>query len=184
MRGLLRGERIRLTALRDDDISSMEEWFSDASFMRHYDMVPAVPKTVKNLQDLLEYYATSGESHVFAIRPLHADQIIGLAGFDEIVWSNGTATVFIGLGPAEQRGKGIGTEALHLLLDFGFNELNLYKLQLCVIEYNEPAIRLYEGAGFVREGSFREFIFRDGKRYGLHQYGLLRREWDGGGTSH
>lgn len=66
---------------------------------------------------------------------------------------------------------------MSLLLDYGFNELNFYRIQLNVISYNENAIKLYEGLGFVKEGSYRDFIFRDGKRHDMYLYGLLKQEW-------
>ena len=48
-----------------------------------------------------------------------------------------------------------------------------------MIAYNERAIKLYEKLGFTREGTLREFIFRDGNRYDMYLYGLLRHEWSG-----
>ncbi|MCZ7572072.1 MAG: GNAT family N-acetyltransferase [Ardenticatenaceae bacterium] len=75
-------------------------------------------------------------------------------------------------------GKGYGHEALELALGFAFRELNLYRVQLTVFGYNERAIALYKTAGFQREGVYREFMQRDGQRYDLHLFGLLRREWE------
>jgi RimJ/RimL family protein N-acetyltransferase len=57
------------------------------------------------------------------------------------------------------------------------DELNLHRVQLTVFSYNERAIALYEKLGFQREGVYREFIQRDGRRYDMYLYGLLRREW-------
>lgn len=184
MRNLLLGEKIRLTALKEQDLEEMQHWFNNVYFLRHYDMVPAVPAGMAGAKEAFDYYSSSKEAYVFAIRFKDSDEIIGLAGFDEIIWSSGTATVFVGIGNTELQGRGIGKEALALLLDFGFNELNFYKLQLDVISYNEKAIRLYEWAGFVREGIYREFIFRDGERYDMYLYGLLRREWEAKGSFH
>jgi RimJ/RimL family protein N-acetyltransferase len=177
MRTMLIGEKIRLTALQDTDAPCMQKWFDDVYFMRHYDMVPAIPKSVKSVAEVIEHYSTSGESCVFAIRPTGSDNIIGVAGYDEIIWTNGAATLFIGIGDKGLRGQGLGREALGLLLDFGFNELNFHKIQLCVLSYNTPAIRLYEGGGFIKEGTYREFILRDGQRHDMYLYGLLRSEW-------
>ncbi len=65
-----------------------------------------------------------------------------------------------------------------LILKYGFNELNLHRIQLTVFEYNERGIALYEKLGFRREGVFREFMLREGRRYDMYLYGLLRREWE------
>jgi RimJ/RimL family protein N-acetyltransferase len=87
----------------------------------------------------------------------------------------------MGFGDRQNWGKGYGTEAMRLALNFAFNELNLHRVQLSVFDYNERAIALYEKMGFVREGVYREYLQRDGKRYDMYLYGLLRREWPGGG---
>ena len=83
----------------------------------------------------------------------------------------------MGIGNREQWGKGYGREAMDLVLKYGFDELNLHRIQLTVFEYNERAIALYEKLGFRREGVFREFMQREGQRYDMYLYGLLRREW-------
>jgi RimJ/RimL family protein N-acetyltransferase len=181
MRNLLVGDNVRITAVKDSDLDILQEWFNDVFFMRTYDMMPSLPKGSRETREVLDYYLNSQEAYILAIRSKDNGELIGVAGFDEIVWSSAVATVFIGIGNYSYRGKGIGREALRLLLDFGFNELNFHRIQLDVIEYNHPAVKLYEGAGFVREGVYREFIHRDGKRYDMYLYGLLRSEWKNNG---
>lgn len=46
-----------------------------------------------------------------------------------------------------------------------------------MFSYNERAIALYEKLGFQREGIYREFLQRHGKRFDMYLYGILRREW-------
>lgn len=179
MRRLLVGKNLKLNALEAEDLPKLSPWFEDVEFLRFYDMVPAIPKSRKGLEDLLDYYSAE-DKMIFAIRRIDSGDIIGVAGFDEILWNSGVATTFIGIGDKASHGKGFGKEAMHLLLDFGFNELNFHRIQLNVIAYNHRAIRLYEGAGFKKEGVFRELIFRDGKRYDLYLYGLLRDEYKSG----
>lgn len=176
MRGLFEGKNVRLTAIKETDIPVIEEWFNNIHFLRHYDMLPAMPKSRKKLDEMLKSYEDSDNSLIYAIRTQDSGEIVGIAGFYDIMWSNGTATIFIGIGDTANTGKGFGRESMNLLIDFGFNELNLYRIQLNVISYNEPAIRLYESLGFVREGTYRELVLRDGKRYDLYLYGLLRSE--------
>lgn len=177
MRGLLVGDRVRLCALKDEDYSVMEEWFNDTYFLRHYDMLPAIPLNMGDLKKSMENFLGNSNSYVFAVRRAENNLLIGIVGLFDIQWANGVGTFFIGIGDNESTGKGCGSEALKLILDFGFNELNLHRIQLNVIQYNEKAIRLYEKTGFKKEGVFRELLFRDNKRYDLYLYGLLREEW-------
>jgi RimJ/RimL family protein N-acetyltransferase len=63
------------------------------------------------------------------------------------------------------------------VITFAFQELNLHRLQLSVFSYNQKAISLYERLGFKKEGTYREFLERDSKRFDMFLYGLLRHEW-------
>jgi RimJ/RimL family protein N-acetyltransferase len=86
--------------------------------------------------------------------------------------------VGIGIGEAEYRGKGYGTDAMQVILGFAFRELNLHRVSLSVFEYNPRAIRSYEKAGFRHEGRLRAEINRDGRRWDVLMMGILRTEWE------
>ena len=115
----------------------------------------------------------------FAIRLVEKEEIIGTIALDDIEWPNRTAGLGIWSGTSDNWGKGYGTEATNLLIAYAFNELNLFRLQLTVFDFNLRAISLYEKLSFKREGTFRQFMERDGKRHDMHLYGLLRHEWEG-----
>lgn len=178
MRGLLKGEKVILEAVREEDLEIINRWFNNSEFLRHYDMVPAVAQGKKEVDEMLEKFEKSNERYIFSIRLTAGDKLIGILGYDDIVWASGTATLFIGIGEYEFHGQGLAKEAMRLLLDFGFNELNFHKIQLNVLQYNERAIKLYEACGFVKEGTYREFVYRDSKRYDMYLYGLLKHEWE------
>lgn len=177
MKNLLVGEKIKLTSLDEEDILEFQKWYNDVSFMRHYDIVSAIPKNIDDVKDLVNNARKSDTAYIFAVKDL-LEEFIGVTGFEGISWNNGTATIYIGIGGEVHRGRGYGKEALKLTIEFGFEELNFHRIQLTVLEYNEPAIKLYEKLGFKREGIYREFIHRDGKRYDMYLYGLLRSEWE------
>jgi RimJ/RimL family protein N-acetyltransferase len=179
IRDLQTGRNVRLTAVRDSDAGVIEGWFNDTRFLRYYDFVPALPLRRREVESFLDGFADSSEKYIFALRMIDSEEIIGILGFCQIIWSSGTASLFIGIGNSSCTGRGLGKEALRLLLDFGFNELNFYRLQLNVIAYNEAAIKLYESLGFIREGTYRRHVLRDGIRYDMYLYGLLKDEWKG-----
>jgi RimJ/RimL family protein N-acetyltransferase len=176
---LLAGTHVKLTAFEPRDLPTLARWYQDAAFLRLFDADACEPKTEAQLAGYLEEQHRSKTAFVFAIRLLDQDDLIGYIELDGIVWAQGSGWISIGFGDAIHRSHGHGTEAMRLLLDFAFGELNLRRVQLTVFSYNTAAIRLYEKLGFQREGTFREFVQRDGQLYDMVLYGLLRREWDG-----
>ena len=63
------------------------------------------------------------------------------------------------------------------MLDYAFDELGMYRVGLRVMAYNTAAIKTYEKVGFMREGTQRGAVWREGGRYDVHFYGILRDEW-------
>lgn len=176
---LLHGEKARLTAVNSYDLSTLARWWADSDFLRHYDSTPAYPKTEDQLARRVEGGQDGRENFLFAIRPLATDEIVGLFELDGIIWSHRTSGLSIGIGNAEHRRQGYAADAMRVGLNFAFNELNLYRIYLSVFSYNEAAIALYEKLGFTREGVYREHLERDGRRFDMIHYGILRHEWRG-----
>lgn len=76
----------------------------------------------------------------------------------------------------EHRGNGYGTDALRVMLRYAFNELNLNRVGLDVISYNESTIRAHEPVRFTVEGRMRQAVLRDGQAYDRVIMGILRSE--------
>ncbi|HMM40281.1 MAG TPA: GNAT family protein [Thermomicrobiales bacterium] len=175
---ILRGSHVRLDAVRRDDLPAIAAWWSDGAAQRRFDAIPAMPRSADHLEDWLEAPKEPGANFRFAIRTIPEDALAGVVQVDGILWNQRVGWVSLLIGEPAMRGKGLGHEAMELALRFAFHELNLHRIQLTVFSYNAPAISLYERLGFVREGSFREFLERDGTRYDMLLYGLLRPEWE------
>ncbi len=176
----LAGPRLRLDAATSEDAVQVALWHRDGVFLRHLDAEPASPTTADTLVDRWRAIRAAG-GFPFAVRTLGAEpQLVGLVALDEVLWPQRGGWLAMEIDP-HQWGQGYGREALSLLLRFAFDELNLRRLSLTVFSYNARAIRLYEGLGFQREGTFREFLVRDGQPYDMLLYGLLEREWRAGG---
>lgn len=177
---LLVGKKVRLTSFKEEYLPIFESWYNDTAFLRLYDVVSAFPKSKAQLQEMIWDTQKSNDKYIFAVKSIEEDKLLGVTGFENILWNNGTAVVYIGIGDESFRGQGIGKEALALTLEFGFQELNFHRIQLTVLSYNKPAISLYESLGFKKEGVYREFIHRDGNRHDMYLYGILRNEWYNG----
>ncbi|MCA9882939.1 MAG: GNAT family N-acetyltransferase [Anaerolineae bacterium] len=176
-RNLFHGSSIRLTELSQEDIPVITRWYHHSAFGRLFDADPSYPRSQRHWKNWFDEEDKDKDTYLFAIRPLDNERLIGIITLDGILWSNQTAWLAIGIGDTANRGRGYGAEAMQLIINFGFSELNLYRLQLSVFEYNTRAIALYERLGFVREGTYRQFLARDGRRYDMYLYGLLRDEW-------
>jgi RimJ/RimL family protein N-acetyltransferase len=174
---LWEGARVRLAGLTRADLPLMSRWHDDAGFLRLFDAEPTRPRSEDELARWLDDVQKNSRTFPFAIRRLTDNAFVGVVSIEDILWSHRVAWLSISIGDRANRGQGYGTEALRLALDFAFRELNLYRVQLTVFEYNIRAIALYEKLGFRREGVYREFMERDGRRYDMYLYGLLRREW-------
>jgi len=174
---ILHGLRIKMTAIGKTDLPAISVWYEDTSFSRMFDATPALPKSQAQLEKWLEGVNKATDSYLFAIRPLEDETLLGFLELDGILWPHQSGWLSIGLGNPKHWGQGLGREGMELALRFAFNELNLYRVQLTVFSYNDRAINLYEKLGFKREGVFREHIQRDGRRYDMILFGLLRPEW-------
>ncbi len=175
-RPLLVGDRVRLTAIEARDHAAVAAWSHDSEYMRNMRTQAAAPETEEQIAKWMAQEAADPNRFGFAVRSNDAPDIVGFAVLKDIEWSNRSAWLGIGIGPADQRGRGLGSEALDLLVDFAFDELNLHRLGLTVMAYNERAISTYVGKGFVQEGVIREAVQRDGARHDLLIYGLLASE--------
>ena len=179
---LFEAEHICLAPMQPDKDAVIEaRWTQDASYLRMLDREPARPSSpeqVKKLYDAIEKRVEEdGNLFYFTIRLRQDDCLIGFARVYWIQWTNGRAFLQLGIGDAEQRGKGYGREALDLLVRFAFGELNLLHLSAGIPEYNPAALRLFQRAGFVEEACQRQALYRDGRRWDLLIYGLLKEDW-------
>ena len=131
----------------------------------------------------IESQGKSTTDYNFGVVVRAEDQLIGSASLFGMSPINHTAELGICIGDTEYQNKGYGSEAVVLVVRFGFDELGLNRIGLCVWARNERGIRAYEKAGFIREGTNRQAIFRHGRYEDLHQYALLREDWPAGVAS-
>jgi RimJ/RimL family protein N-acetyltransferase len=84
-------------------------------------------------------------------------------GLSKISKINKNADLFVAIGDADYRGKGVGRLVMTWIIDYGFNKLKLHKIYLNVYEDNIPAVNLYKSLGFVVEGKIKDDVFFGGK---------------------
>jgi RimJ/RimL family protein N-acetyltransferase len=104
-------------------------------------------------------------------------EAVGSASLFDFDLFAGHAEAGISLAP-EARGRGLGTAAMRLLLEFGFVRRNLRRIHLQAIASNAAALRSYENAGFVVEGRLREHAWVRGRYEDIVLMGILRADYD------
>ncbi|MFM8321351.1 MAG: GNAT family N-acetyltransferase [Chloroflexota bacterium] len=156
-------------------------WTHDSRYLRMLTWEPARPLSaaqVKKKYEKIEKERDEKRSgFYFTIRMRADDRLVGFVHLPRVEWNNGAAFLSIGIGRAEDRGRGFGSQALQLALHYAFRELNLYRMTVVVPEYNRVGLRLFEQAGFTREVCCRQALFREGRAWDLIHLGLLRKEW-------
>ncbi|MBE6797089.1 MAG: GNAT family N-acetyltransferase [Ruminococcaceae bacterium] len=101
-------------------------------------------------------------------------EVLGLISLVDINYINRSGELHIMIGGSQNRGKGIGTFAVKAMLDHAFDNLNLRRVELGVLETNLPAIKLYEKTGFVKEGIKKESNYKNGRYVSMIMMAILK----------
>lgn len=105
------------------------------------------------------------------------DQIIGESVINEIDFDTRCASFRIALFRKEFCGQGMGSEAIQMTLQFGFEILNLHRIELEVFSFNKRAYAAYSNAGFIEEGRRRKAELIDGEYCDVIIMGILHDEY-------
>ena len=128
-----------------------------------------------------DYERQAKESHPdwvgFLIYDRQTDTPVGGVSLRGIDLKVGIAELGISIGRKDYWGKGLGTEAITLLVDYGFTVLGLHNIMLSTYAYNERAMRSYLKIGFREFGRRREAQRIGDQRYDIVYMDLLRSEF-------
>ncbi|HQX10905.1 MAG TPA: GNAT family N-acetyltransferase [Thermoflexales bacterium] len=174
----LTSDRIRLIAIdaeRDGDL--MARWSKDAGMMRLFDSDVPRPRVARQSRADTEKWAYRDTAIEWAIQVIDGGAVIGRIGLHRYRTSHRAADLHVGIGDRAHWSKGYGREAVTLLLNHAFGEMDLHRVGLIVFAANERAVALYRKLGFVEEGRWRQFLRRDGADQDILVMGLLRHEW-------
>lgn len=169
------GERIYLRPLQLGDAKKMVATSKIDEF--RYLTGTAKPFTLLQVEEHIVKISNDDSRCDLAICLNDTDQMIGELSIMDIDEMNQSAGFRIAMINIQQTGKGYGTEAIDLVLNFVFEELCLNRLQLEVYSYNLRGIKAYEKAGFVKEGALREALFINGNYSDEIIMSILRSEY-------
>ena len=113
----------------------------------------------------------------FLIFSNESDKILGEVVISDILRNNRNAGMRIAINRKDDFGQGYGSEAMILALHYGFGMLNLHRIELEVLAFNERAIHVYEKLGFKREGVRRDGYFYNHQYYDAVTMSMLEDEF-------
>jgi RimJ/RimL family protein N-acetyltransferase len=174
---ILVGERVRLRGVREDDLSPLARWEMDAGRLATLSDWVVPPSEAAAKERIAKWSANEEDRIGFAIETLDDPPVlIGHLGLWGVRPKDRQATLGIALG-REYIGRGYGTDAMRVIVGYGFREMGLHRIQLTVAPFNPAGIRAYEKAGFVEEGRHRESVWHDGRWYDEVLMSVLDHEW-------
>ncbi len=132
--------------------------------------------SLQAIKEWIERREKPSDDLVWAIADRETNACLGHVGLYRIDHRVRTCEFAILIGDLCQWGKGIGREVSSAVVAYGFDELNMNRIELTVLASNTRALRLYEGLGFVREGLRRQAQYRAGEYFDVILMSLLSSE--------
>lgn len=174
----IEAERIRLRRMTDGDIDGLFTIFSDPEVMRYWSFTPLVDRDAA--ADLLKQTHELFQHRImmkWGVALRESDQLIGTATLIHLDLTHHRTEIGYALARAYW-GRGYIHEALRVLLEYAFSDLEMHRIEADVDPRNSGSIKTLERLGFKREGYLRERWQVGGEIQDALFYGLLRPEWE------
>ncbi|MBQ9152101.1 MAG: GNAT family N-acetyltransferase [Clostridia bacterium] len=174
----LETDRLTLRGMRVSDAPDMYEYARRPSVTEYLTWEPhaSVEETRQYLTYVGQRYRT-GDFYDWSVVDKESGHMIGTCGFTSFNCPADSAEIGYVLNPAYQ-GRGLGTEAVRRVLEFGFEELNLHRIEAHFIQGNDASRRLMERVGMTFEGFARESMKIKGKYRTIGTCAILRSEYE------
>jgi RimJ/RimL family protein N-acetyltransferase len=176
---MLRGERVLLTTFDPANAETARAWVNDPE--THRFMLSGQEYVTEEAERAFfedtEKARAAGTAHRFEVHDVESGVLIGVAGLEGVSGYHRHAELGIMIGDPAYRGRGFGADTLRTLLRFGFDELGLHSLRICVFRGNDRAYELYRRVGFTETGCDRQTCLISGEMRDLIRLDMLEDEW-------
>ena len=169
------GKRVYLRALEKEDLIYIRKWSNDHEIRKLTGEVVSMSQA--DADKFLERVYSDNTREWFVIVVKENDRVIGETGLLRMFPAWRTTDISIIIGEKDAWGKGYGTEAILLLLDYAFRCLNFHRVAIGVVGFNEKAIRFWEKVGFKKEGIQRDGYYYNHKYYDFVMMSILENEF-------
>lgn len=157
-----------------DDAETYTKWVNNAAMTDNLGFTwqqIGIEKETELLESLIK------NDYHFAIIRRDNNELIGNVSLFNISHISRNADIGIFIGEEDNRGKGYGSEAMRILLKFGFETLNLNNILLRFFAFNKNAIACYEKLGFKKIGERRSSYFVRGQYHNEVFMDILAEEF-------
>ncbi|MCR5331416.1 MAG: GNAT family N-acetyltransferase [Lachnospiraceae bacterium] len=175
----IKTERLILRRFEYSDIDSMlRNWIADEQMQWDYgEPCYPTPAAVRDLLDskcIVSY--SRNDYYRWAVIEKESGECIGQIAFFTMDTSNRHGEIEYVIGPAFQ-GKGYATEMTKAVIAFGFEKINLHRIEIDCRTENEASRRVIEKCGLTYEGVFRDFFWRKDHYEGRRVFSILKQDW-------
>jgi len=170
-------ERLNLVEIKKNHLNDIKELFGNEKVTKFYNLLPF--KTDQDAQKFIDWYHIrfkEGLAFRWGISLIGKKGIIGTIGFNNFIKRH-RANIGYDLKP-EYWNKGYISEALNKVIDFGFNELEINRIEAEVMQGNVNSERVLDKLNFSKEGVLKQWMFWNEKHYDMSMYALLRTEYE------
>jgi RimJ/RimL family protein N-acetyltransferase len=168
-----------LRPLEYSDADTVYTWMADLELSFWGGWMPAleIPLSRDAFGPFFEQHFTQGKEDQVMLGGEVDKRLIGFVQLANIDQRMRRAELGIAIGDRSVQGRGLGTAAVRLLLDYAFTVKNLERIYAEVFSYNQRSQKLMERVGFQREGLLRQHDIRNGKRQDVIHFGILKPEF-------
>lgn len=174
---ILQTERLSLRKLTDEDYASIFNQLSDAEIMQLLNIETAEKLEIEKAKQQKGYATFNKRFLIFQLLDKETQQFLGWCGYHTWYVDHGRAEIGYGLIDEHTKGKGLMSEALKAVLQYGFEQMQLNRVEAFVAPENIPSLKLVQKFNFTREGQLRKHYLKDGNLEDSVVFGLLKEEW-------
>lgn len=175
----IRGEKIILRVFRPEDADPLWDSMGNEEFNKLTGTHATFTREMIDNYVAKQMLGDDDSRASFIIALPDDSSAVGEVVINDVDHDNKSANIRIAFFSEADVSKGYGTDAMRLMVDYGFKHMGLHRIELGVYAFNPRAIRAYEKVGFKREGVLRDALLWDGEYTDSIVMSILEHEWQG-----
>ncbi len=154
-----------LLLLRKPELDDLETLYRLKNDQETNDLLGGFSKgySKEDIKEWISFHNQAKDECLYLVQELSTGKVIGQVGFYNIDYRIRKAEFAISIADKDSRGKGYGSMCTDYMLEFGFNQLNLNRIELSLLNTNQIALNFYFKKGFIEEGVLNQAQFKNGK---------------------